>query len=455
MQLAVSIIGAILAIFLIIIIHEMGHFFVARAFGIKILRFSLGFGKALYKRTGNDGTEYVLALIPLGGYVKMLGEADVQSVPQEEMHRAFHRKPLLVRMGVVLAGPVTNFILAILVFWAAYLIGMEHVKPIIGRIVPHSFAAAAGLKPGDRIVRVGETPTYHWQQVVMSLLTSMGNVKKAILWVEPKGTHRVIERRLDLSGWKLDKRNPQVFETLGLSPYFPPIKPIILKVLPESPAAKAHLKSHDLIVAVNGQRVKEWAQVTETVSQWPEKKIMVTVLRGQRTYEIPVYLGVQQRDKQKVGYLGVMVKAPKYPENMIHLERYNVLTAWVPATIKSWDLLKYNAIVLVKMMTAKLSFKTIGGPISIFQAAGQATQAGWGIYLSFIGFISLTVGFINLLPIPGLDGGHLLFQLIEGMIRRPVPEKIQQYGFTLGMLFVLLIVVHATINDLLRIFGSA
>lgn len=453
MQLAISIIGAILAIFIIIILHEMGHFFVARWFGIKILRFSIGFGKALYKRVGKDGTEYVLAVIPLGGFVKMLGEADVKSVAPEEMHRAFGRKPLLVRIAVVLAGPLTNFILAIIVFWGAYLIGVQNLKPMVGKVMAHSFAAKAGMLSGDTIVRVGEERTHNWQQVIMALLESMGDAKQVDVWVKPKNSDQLIARPFNLAQWKIDKRDPEIFATLGFFPYLPPIKPVILQVMPDSPAARAQLQPKDVIVTFNGKPVTDWMQVVKTINRLPGKDVHFTVVRGQAIQSYTVQLGSQLRNEKNVGYLGIMVVPPEYPPEMLTTERYNVLTAWVPALMNTALLLKYNAIVLAKMVTTKLSVKTMGGPISIFQAAGQATEAGWAVYLNFIGFISLTVGFINLLPIPGLDGGHLLFQVIEGIIRRPVPEKIQQYGFTLGMMFVLLIIVHATINDILRILG--
>lgn len=451
MSLVISIVGAILAIFLIIVLHELGHFFVARLFGIKILRFSIGFGRALYTRVGRDGTEYVLALIPLGGYVKMQGEGVGTHLPDNS--RSFNAKPLWVRMAVVLAGPMTNFILAVVVFWAALLVGIGHVKPVIGEVIPGSFAAAAHLHAGDRIVRIDDESVRDWQQVMVALLSLMGDATPAPLWVLPQNSVTLVKRSIDLSSWRIDKRDPLLFESLGMLPYVPPARPVLLSILPKSPAVHSGLLAGDVIKAFNNRPITDWSVVAKAIAASPHQWMKLTVQRGTQRQTVLVKLGAQVREKKTVGYLGVMVVPPQYPASMIDIDHHTVLSAWKPALTKAWLFLQYNAIVLVKMITAKLSIKTMGGPISILQAAGQSTQAGWGVYLSFIGFISLTVGFINLLPIPGLDGGHLLFQLVEAIIRRPVPDKIQQHGLTIGLLFVLLLIVHATINDLLRILG--
>jgi len=452
MTLLISIIGAILALLVIIVLHEMGHLFVARAFGIKILRFSVGFGKSIYKRIGKDGTEYVLALIPLGGYVKMLGEGD-QEVPEHELHRAFNRKPLWVRMAVVLAGPITNFILAILVFWAAYLIGFQHVKPIVGRVLPQSLAAEAHMQTGDLIIKVGKERAINWQQVIMAMLASIGDSGHVDLTVQPQGSSQLVVRHFQLKKWKLDNVDPDVFQSLGMYPYVPLIAPIVAKVMPGSPAAKGGFQPNDEIKKVDNQPVTSWERVVDKVRQLPGKSITFEVLRNQQLIPLTMTVGRQNRQGESYGYLGVMVQAPELPKSMLSVERYNVLDAWKPAVIRTGILIKYNAIMLWKLVTTKLSVKTMGGPISIFQAAGQATHSGWEVYLSFIGFISLTVGFINLLPIPGLDGGHLLFQIVEGIMRRPIPDRVQLLGFRLGMLFVLFIVLNATINDLARLLG--
>lgn len=450
MHIAISIVGAILAIFVIVILHELGHFLVARAFGIRVLKFSIGFGRALYKRVGRDGTEYVLALIPLGGYVKMLGEEPQASTSAPD---AYANKPVWVRMLVVAAGPVTNFVLAFAIFWLVCLIGVSHIKPVIGEVLPKSFAAAAKLQPGDQILRVGDQPTMDWQQVMIALLADIGNPRPLTVYVKPARSLQTVQKSLDLTDWRIDKRDPALFESVGILPYLPPVVPIISRVVPESPAAKAGMRAGDKILRINQRDVKDWSQVAQLIMKSPKQLLQLELARAQGLVELSVTLSAQQREGATVGYLGVMVKPPTFPAEMIAIERYTPWAAIKPAWQRTWLFFEYNAIVLAKMITAKLSVKTMGGPISIFQAAGQSTQGGWVVYLSFIAFISLTVGFINLLPIPGLDGGHLLFQLIEAISRRPVPVRIQQYGLTFGLLFVILLIVHATINDLIRLFS--
>lgn len=361
MSLCIAIFGAIMAVFMIIIFHELGHFCIARCCGIKILRFSIGFGKALYTWRDKTGTEYVFALIPLGGYVRMLGEE--RGSVDEAAQGSYYSKRLWMRMAVVLAGPLVNFILAFGVFWLAFIVGSEHLKPIVGGVTASSFAAKAGLQVGDEIISVAGQSVSNWQQVAMAMLAQMGCTGEVAMIVRP---HAV--RFFDLHGWVLDRAEPDIFATLGIRPYVPP---------------------------------RDWSTKTTLF-----------------TYK----------------------------------EHYSALSAIVPALKKIVVLSQYNAIFLGKLVTGKLSATTISGPISVFQAAGKATRAGWSVYLSFIGFVSLSIGFINLLPIPGLDGGHFLFQVIEGVARRPVPLKIQQYGFILGVLLIILVMVHATVNDLLRIF---
>lgn len=449
MSVIVAIIGAILAIFLIILLHEMGHFFVARWFGIKILRFSIGFGKALYKRRGKSGTEYVLAAIPLGGYVKMLGDGGGEAIPEHEKSAAYSNKPLWVRMLVVLAGALTNFILAFFVFWIAFMIGSEHLRPIVGHIVPDSFAAKAGVESGDEIISVSGRDTKNWQQVAMAMVAEMGNDKVAVL-VKPWQSSETQVRQFDLTQWKIKRADPKLFELLGMLPDLPKTPPVIKRVVPKSPAAKAGLAPYEEILAVDGDHVTYWEEMAAELAKRPNQSVVLTLKSERGVWKTTAQL--ENHDGK--GYLGVIPFPLQIPPEFLYVERYTPLTAVVPAAQKTRLMFEYNAIFLGKLLTAKLSIHTVGGPISIFQAAGQATHAGWQVYLSFIGFISVTVGFINLLPIPGLDGGHLLFQLIEAVIRRPVSLKIQQYGFLVGILLIAFIVVQATINDLRRLFGG-
>ncbi len=343
MSIFVAVVGAILAIFIIIVLHEMGHFLVARCFGIKILRFSIGFGKALYKRTGKSGTEYVLAAIPLGGYVKMLGETDAQSLSESEQAAAYHKKPLLVRMAVVLAGPLTNFVLAFLVFWIAFLIGSEHLKPIVGQVTPDSFAAQAGIHPGDEIVQVAGERTLSWQQVMMALVAKTGD-KKVTVMVKSKDSSASLARTMNLSQWQINQVKPNIFKDLGMFPDLPKTPPVVKKVVSHSPAAQAGIQPLEEILKFDGKRLTHWRSLVDKIQQQPGKEITLTVKGREGIRTVRVFLGTKERDGAQVGYLGVVAFPAQVPQRLLNIERYNPMTAVVPAVQKTALMVKYNAV---------------------------------------------------------------------------------------------------------------
>ncbi len=451
MNILIAIVGSIVAIFGIIILHELGHFVVARLCSIKILRFSIGFGKAIYKWTGKRGTEYILAILPLGGYVKMLGEGDEVTTP-EDAHQAFNQKPVLTRMAVVVAGPLVNFLLAIIAFWGVYFIGVSHTKLVIGEVIPHSIAAKAGVESGDQVLSIDGVKMPNWERAVMAVITHLGGRDTMTLTVKPAKSDQATNRVLNLSAWRIDRRNPDFFKSLGFYPYQPKIPAVIARIDENSPAAKAGLAPGDVILAINGQSVNDWENILSLVRTKPGKQIILTIQRQNKRLQQPVLVGSVQQGSKQIGHLGILSQSPVWPASMIEHAQYTALTAWVPAMEQTWMLTRFNFIVVVKMISGKISVHALGGPITVFQAAGKASQAGWQVYLGFIGFISLTIGFINLLPIPGLDGGHVLFQVIEGIFRRPVPERIQMIGLSIGMIFLIFLMVQATINDVIRLF---
>lgn len=452
MHLLVAIIGAVFAVFLIILLHELGHFAAARFCGIHVVRFSLGFGKALWKHVSKKtGTEYVLAILPLGGYVKMLGEGEETVLPEETDH-SYNGKALWQRMIVVLAGPFVNVLLAIIAFYFAYLMGVVHIKPIVGRVAPNSIAAKAGVTSGDEIIKVGNKVTQNWQQVLLALVQSVGDHGQLSLTVKPKNTDQYKVHQLNLASWQVDQRKPQFLASLGLQPYQPKLVPIVGKVMPHSPAEKAGIQKGDRVLAVNQAPVTDWLALVKWVRQHPNQSTTLLIRRGDSRQRLPIQIGAQQANGKAEGRLGLMVEAPEIPANMIRHEHFSWLSAWVPAVKQTGQLFKLNVIVTAKLLTGKVSVKSLGGPVAIFKAAGEATQLGWQDYLGFIAFISLAIAYLNLLPIPGLDGGHFLFQVIEGLIRRPVPEKVQTVGLSIGMIFLVFLMVQATINDLLRLF---
>jgi len=441
---ALSLLAALLAILLVIVLHELGHFSVARACGIKIQRFSVGFGKVIWRRTDRRGTEYTLCILPLGGYVKMLGEGS-ESVGESDKAFAFNHKPLWMRALVVFAGPFVNFILAIFLFWVVFQLGITHIPPVIGEVIPHSIAADAGLKSGDEIKKMGQWPVYNWQSVAMHLMWNLGDENTLNVTVKAKQTKVLETRHLNLDSWSVDDENPQLFQSIGFLPFQPKIPPVILAIQSDSPAAHL-LKPGDKIVGINHQAMDDWFKVAQFLQEHPDQKIELSIERDHQIQTMDVYLS----HRNAMGYLGVQVQQPQWPKSYSQEEHYSWLGAMSRAAAQTVELIAFNGIVLLKMVTGKLSLHSLSGPIAIFQTAGSAFKVGLSAYLGFIAFISVSLGFINLLPIPCLDGGYLFFFLIEALCGRPIPERYQQILLRLGLLFLVLLMTQAVMNDLLR-----
>lgn len=449
-MIVVSILGAIAAILIVVFIHELGHFCVARCCGVRIEKFSIGFGKPLISYTSRKtGTQYAIAMIPLGGYVKMYGEQPDQPLDEAQREQAYTSKNVWQRMAIAFAGPLANMVLAIVAFMIVYLIGVTYVKPIIGQVIPNSIAAQAGLQPGEQIVEIDGRPIYGWQQVMTNLLSRIGESQAVTVVTEKAGQRQT--HQMNLAQWTIKKRNPDLIEDLGFIPHRVDIPPLLQKIMPNSPAAKAGLQAGDFIVKVNGQSVSHWLQVLHLVRQQPGKRITVTVKRQGVERQLTLQVGQQKVGDHVVGHIGAEVTLPPIPSYMLQTIRFGVWDSLTAGAQRTWNLLVLNARILGKIFTGTVSVNTLGGPISVFRTAGLASQAGWSIYLSFVGFVSVALGFINLLPIPMLDGGHILFQFIEAVMRRPVPLRFQILGVKIGVVVILFVMVQATINDILRL----
>lgn len=443
MNLLISIIGAISAIFIVVVIHEFGHFITARWFGVKVLRFSIGFGRPIWSHVGKkSGTEFAIGWMPLGGYVKMLGDSD-EDIQAHEKSLAYGNKAIWQRMLIVLAGPITNFILALIVLWVAFLMGVTQITPTIGKILPNSVAAKAGLVSNSEIVKIDNLNTPTWQHVTMALITRMGDKGEMTMTTRANNASALTLNHLNLAHWQVNPLKPNLFKSLGFYPYRPLIPPVIARVMPGSAAAKARLQKGDRIVSANGQPVRDWYELFMDIQKQGNKPISLIVQRGSQRLTVIV---TPQKKR-----LGIMSVAPQWPKGMVRKPHYNVLSAFVPAADQVWTLSYFNALVLWKIIIGKISFKTLGGPVSVFKMAGEASASGLLVYLGFIAFISLTLGFINILPIPMLDGGHFLFQIIELIIRRPIPLRVQAILMQIGLAILLIIMINATINDVLRL----
>lgn len=459
-QFFINAIALIVTLGILVTIHEFGHFWVARRCGVKVLRFSIGFGKAVKSWTGKDGTEYVIAPIPLGGYVKMLGQEDTSvsaesDVPEAERHMSFACKPLWQRMAIVAAGPLANFLLAITVFWVINVVyGITGTAPVLENVVVGSPAYEAGLRPGDEIVAVDGVSTTLWQEVTMQLLNRLGETGVLEISAIPQGSTQASQYALPLQRWQSDTAEPDPFRSLGLVQY--EIPPFVDRVIEGGAAEAAGLETGDLILSIDDRPVHGWLQFVDIVRASPELTLDVAVQRNSETFNFLVTPRVADgADGAPMGAIGASVREydlmASLPEGRLRRVDYNVLSAIGPAIQETWDKSVFVLVSMKKMLVGLISVKNISGPITIAQVAGETASYGVQVYLGFLAILSISLGVLNLLPIPVLDGGHLLYYTIEAVIRRPVPEKIQAMGLQLGLLLISGIMVLALFNDVSRL----
>ncbi len=447
-----SVIWFIVAIGVLVTVHEFGHFWVARRLGVKVLRFSVGFGRPLWRtRAGRDQVEYVIGAIPLGGYVKMLDEAEGE-VPESEVHRAFNRQSLPVRFAVVSAGPIFNFLFAVVAYWAMFMVGVSGIKPLVGEVTPDSLAASAGFRSGQEIIRVAERETRSWESVIQGVIGgSLSGAPLSVTVKDPDRGPRQLE--LDLSNVALDDlTRGQFFQRLGFSPLRPTIPPRMGRIFEDKPADRAGLKPGDLILSVDDTPVETWHQLVEYLRARPEQSIEVLVDRSGQQHRLTLVPRAVEENGQFVGKIDAALDE-SVRDQYYAIERYSVFEGFSRALDKTGQVTVLTLKMLWKMVTLEVSVENISGPISIAQYAGVSAQVGIARFLEFLGIVSISLGIINLLPIPLLDGGHLMYYLIELVQGRPVSEQAQFVAQRLGIAMLVCLMGLAFYNDLARIFG--
>lgn len=455
MSVASSVLWFVVAIGVLVTVHEFGHFWVARRLGVKVLRFSVGFGRSLWaRRAGADQTEYVIAAIPLGGYVKMLDENEGE-VAADELHRAFNRQPLWKRVAIVVAGPAFNFLFAVIAYWLTFVIGIGGLKPVIGEVEPAGAAAAAGLAPGQRIVAVDGRETRTWQDVVESVIGATLKDRDLRVEVDDPGTgsRSII---LDLQGKGVDEfSRGQMFEALGLAPRRPRIPPVLGEITPGAPAERAGLRRGDRVLALDGEAIDSWRAFVTYIRAHPEQPVEIELERDGATISVAVRPDEKiAEDGTRFGQIGAGVTPPEGDFGDYYATvRYAPWTALTKAAGKTWDMTVLTLRMLWKMVTLQISVKHLSGPISIAQYAGFSAEVGITRFLDFLAIVSISLGILNLLPIPILDGGHLLYYLIESVTGRPMSEEAQFLGQRLGIAMLVCLMGLAFYNDLARIFG--
>lgn len=443
-----NLVAFIVAISVLVTIHEYGHYKVARWCGVKVLRFSVGFGKPLFRWVSRDGVEFVVAMLPLGGYVKMLDER-VDSVRPDERHLAFNRRPVLQRIAVVAAGPLANLLFAIVALWGMYIIGVPEVKPVLGEVVVETPAAQGGLKQGDQLVAINGNKTLTWQQVNLELMDAIGDPSLQVN-VLREGNSQPLKLHLPIQDWHFDVEKGNLIGSLGIVPFRPPVTNKIVHVAQDSPAQRGGLKVNDKIIRYGQQQPYEWQEISKWIAQHPDEKIMLWVERDGQELELSLQTGVRNRNGQATGYLGIAPEMMDWPETYRFNHSFSAVDSIYEAAAKTWRLVSLSFSMIEKLITGDVSYKSLSGPISIAQGAGQSAGLGVAYFLSFLALISVNLGIINLLPLPVLDGGHLVYYLIEFVTGKPVPEKIQEIGFRIGSALIFCLMSVAILNDLSR-----
>ncbi|MGH8330462.1 MAG: RIP metalloprotease RseP, partial [Pseudomonas sp.] len=421
------IVGTLVALGVLVTFHEFGHFWVARRCGVKVLRFSVGFGMPLLRWHDKKGTEFVVAAIPLGGYVKMLDEREGE-VPADQLDQSFNRKSVRQRIAIVSAGPIANFLLAMIFFWVLAMLGSEQVRPVIGAVESGSIAAKAGLSAGQEIIAIDGEPTSGWAEVNLQLVRRLGESGSLQLLVRDQGSTVDSPRELMLDKWLKGADEPDPIRSLGLRPWRPALPPVLAELDPKGPAQAAGLKTGDRLLALDGKSLDDWQQVVDTVRMHPDTKIMLRVERDGAQIDVPVTLAARGEKKAPNGYLGAGVKAVDWPPEMIREVSYGPVAAIGEGARRTWTMSVLTLDSLKKMLFGELSVKNLSGPITIAKVAGASAQSGVADFLNFLAYLSISLGVLNLLPIPVLDGGHLLFYLIEWVRGRPLSDRVQGWG---------------------------
>ncbi len=443
-----TVLAFLLVIFVLVIVHEYGHYLAARLSGVKVLKFSVGFGKPiLSKRIGRDGTEWSIGALPLGGYVKMLDEREGE-VDAGEAHRAFNRATVWRRMAIVAAGPLANFLLAIAVFWALFIYGIPGIKPVIGEPGQGTPAALAGLRGGDEIVRVDGDSVRTFAELRLGLTEAAAERSKAILELA-NGERREIDfthlaaDRVDGSG-----------QALGVEPYMPPLSPVVGRIEPGSVAEKSGLKPEDRIVAVDGKPISHWQDFAQYVRSRAGVEIEVQIETGTERRVVRLAPAVASENGKQIGRVGIGPKIdPALFESLRTEERHAPLQALGQAAAKTWDTALFSLKMLGRMVLGQVSWRNLSGPVSIADYAGQSAEQGWMSFAGFLAVISIGLGVINLLPVPLLDGGHLMYYLAEVFRGRPVSERFMELGARIGMAIIGALIFLALYNDVLRLLN--
>ncbi len=448
-----TILSFVVALGILITVHEFGHFWVARRLGVKVLRFSIGFGPALWKKTGNvDNTEYVVAAIPLGGYVKMLDERE-GDVAEEELHRAFNRQSLSIRTAVVAAGPFFNFLFAILAYWMVFVSGDVGTKPVVGEVTPASIAAQAGFNVDDEVISTSGSATGTWESFVYTLISEAAGDDDVVVLVRDARENKR-ELVLPIDRISLFMEDNDFIGKIGLRVRRPILPAVVGTLVPGEPAQESGIFTGDKILSIAGEEVADWASFVTYVRKHPEQTAEITIERNSQIQTMNLKIGKRKEGDQIIGRIGAGVQVPEGLFNEYRsVVKLNPIAAIGASLTKTRDMSVFMLRMMGKMLTGKASLDNIGGPISIAQTAGKSASIGPIFFIKFLAIVSISLGVLNLLPVPVLDGGHLLFFFIEGIKGSPPSEQVQIVGQKLGIIALLLLMGVAFYVDISRMLG--
>jgi regulator of sigma E protease len=434
----------------LIVVHEYGHYVVARWCNVKVLRFSVGFGSPLYRRNMNqDGTEFVIAAFPFGGYVKMLDEREEQEVPiaEADLARSYNRQNVWKRSAIVVAGPLANLLLAIVLYWLLFISGVTEMKPILGEVPPNSIAAQSSIKAGELITKINGKKIASWQEARWALLQHALKGKT----VELEATHgkETYLHRVDMSRLQSADFDADVLEKMGFVPAKPPMIARVGEVLPDGAAQRDGLLAKDLILTVNNVPVPGWEAFVKRVRESPNKTLRVEVERSGQTILLKLTPNAKLESGVTVGQIGVAYRMQESELKQYLTEvRYPPLSALSHAVDKTWDTSILSLKMLGNMLLGTVSWKGVSGPITIASVAGQSAQLGWKSFIGFLALVSISLGVLNLLPVPVLDGGHLMYHMVEILRGAPVSDAAMEIGQRIGLALLGLLMTVALYNDL-------
>jgi len=453
-SLLVTVVAFVVALGVLIVIHEYGHFIAARLCGVKVLRFSVGFGKPLWVRSaGRDRTEWVIAALPLGGYLKMLDERE-GPVSQEELPRSFGRQSVWRRIAIVAAGPAANFALAVILYWLLFVNGVQEAKPIVAAPEAGTVAAASGLQRGETVLKINGEPVHSWQEVRWRLLRTA--VERDVARLEVIDERRNISfRTLDLGGFDMQGLEGDPLARIGLKLYRPVVRPVIGRVVPGGVAERAGLRAGDEILTIERNPVRDWEQFVLAVRAHPAAPIVLGLRRGGQDVVIELAPEPVESRGTRIGRIGAAPKIdPQDQRDLLITIRYDPLTSARLALVRTWDTAAFSLRMLGKMVVGEISWKNLSGPVTIADYAGQSAQLGTSAYLSFLALISISLGVLNLLPIPLLDGGHLMYYMVEILKGSPVSERVVELGQRVGLTVLLFLMAFAFYNDINRLLSG-